>query len=332
MEPDSDRVTVNSAAGPAGHPQRGVHHPRGTGRHRTVVGPRGGRAASGQRTSAVPGAGRGSGPGHRASSGHSPDRSDRAGGRLPLLPVPAERRVVVRAGPLTSASGAVVGAVATFQDVTALHDSHRLLTRKAAEMSAVFQATRAVLRDDNAREAVCHAAASVLGSDGRGRCSRMTGTVNPAATTAVGADMLGMRIPQNSSAVVAEVFSSARTRTLSGLTADKGVDQDVVRRLSELCGRPLNSGAWIPVVAGGRCLAGPGPGLRRDSGRVGVRADLGDPGRRDRRGHRTAGPAAPLGAGGRDRRVDLDREPAGRTRCSLLRSARLTAPASGSAS
>ncbi len=160
----------------------------------------------------------------------------------------------VDAHPLADSDGRLIGAVASFYDVTELHARVEYHARHAAQLAAIGRATSAILRQEDARAAVCDAARTVVGAsfatlfedDGHG---------DLVCTAAVGADVFGMRLPIDGHSVTATVFSHARPHLVAALHGEPDLDPQAVDALSQACGTPLQAGAWIPVVAGGRCRA-----------------------------------------------------------------------------
>jgi diguanylate cyclase (GGDEF)-like protein len=164
------------------------------------------------------------------------------------------RRLLLRARPLLGAGSEVVGAVCTAQDLTDLHTRHAVLTRRAAELAAVNEATRAILKHEDARRAVCESARQVTGAvlaglfepDGQGHL---------VCTTHLGPDVHGLRVPQDGRSVVAAVLATEVPRVLpaSGRRPDDEVAE--VDRLTGLTGVRLRAAIWLPVISNGRCIA-----------------------------------------------------------------------------
>lgn len=147
---------------------------------------------------------------------------------------PQGRRLLLRARPMLSPEGVVLGSVCTAQDLTDLHTEHAQLTRRAAELAAIHRVTRVILSDEDARRAVCEAALSVSGAlhaslyepDGEGALVR---------TTHVGAAVPAPRLLLAGASVVAGVFSDG-----------------VPARVST----PVRAAVWLPVMSReGGCVA-----------------------------------------------------------------------------
>lgn len=167
---------------------------------------------------------------------------------------PVEVRYSVDVQPVNDVDGRVLGAVASFQDITALHARAEHHARHAAQLAIIREATSAILRQDDARAAVCEAARAVAGAafatlfedDGHG---------DLVCTASAGADAFGMRMPINGRSITAATFAQARSHTANALDSERNLDREAVAALSRACGQPVNAGAWIPVTTAGRCRA-----------------------------------------------------------------------------
>lgn len=167
---------------------------------------------------------------------------------------PAVTRFSVTVHPVTDPDGRVLGAVASFQDITDLHARAEHHARHAAQLATIRQATSAILRQDDARAAVCDAARAVCEAavallfedDGHG---------DLVCTAAAGADVFGMRLPINGRSMTAMTFAQARPHTANSLDGERDLDRQAVNTLARGCGQPINAGAWIPVTTAGRCRA-----------------------------------------------------------------------------
>jgi diguanylate cyclase (GGDEF)-like protein len=177
-----------------------------------------------------------------------------------LRAVPGGRRLLLRARPLLDPDGAVLGSVCTAQDLTDLHTQHALLTRRAAELAAINQATRAVLKEEDARRAVCETALAVSGA-AVASLFEPDGHRELVCTTHFGADLLGMRLPQDGPSITADVFATGMARVLHStgrnVTIDQqlGTDCETTDRVSVLCGVPLRAAVWLPVISRGQSIA-----------------------------------------------------------------------------
>jgi diguanylate cyclase (GGDEF)-like protein len=168
---------------------------------------------------------------------------------------PQGRRLLLRARPMFGSNGEVTGSVCTAHDVTDLHAERAQLTRRTKELAAIHRATRAVLTDEDARRAVCETALGVTGAvmaslfepDGQG---------DLVCTTHMGADLLGRRLPESGSSIIAEVFAGCVTRVLQGSSPHLAMDQEAIDRVSRPFGTPLRAAVWLPVMSReGRCIA-----------------------------------------------------------------------------
>ena len=164
------------------------------------------------------------------------------------------RRLQVHARPLRDHDGTMVGAVSAAHDVTEAHARHELLRRHASQLAAIDAATRAVLREPDARAAVCRTACSVSGGsvaflvepDGHG---------DLVVTASSGADLLGMRMQQAGPSMTARVFAEARPRVVELIAGRDDVDAQITAQLSRMCGQDLTAAIWTPVIAEGRSRA-----------------------------------------------------------------------------
>ena len=158
------------------------------------------------------------------------------------------RRYAARAHQLRSSDGDLLGAVSTFHDTTDLHDRHALLARHAEELAAYGDAVAAVLREDDARTAICAAACTASGAAlvalleddhaGMLRC-----------TAAVGIEPAAIALPVDGQSIAASVFRSGLCRTTTSAADEPDIDSATVQALSAKIGRRLVAGAWIPVMS-----------------------------------------------------------------------------------
>jgi diguanylate cyclase (GGDEF)-like protein len=73
-------------------------------------------------------------------------------------------------------------------------------------------------------------------------------------TAAFGVDVLGQRVSMDRQSMVFETFTSGRTRHLVGADRHPGIDQEARARMSEILGRDLTAGVWVPVLNLGRSV------------------------------------------------------------------------------
>ena len=163
------------------------------------------------------------------------------------------RRLVVRARGLRRPDGSLLGAVLVAQDVTDLHNRNRILARHAAQLTAIGEATRAVLRDADSRGTVCQSACTVSGA-ALATLFEPDGLGHLVCTAASGADVLGIRIPVNARSITAGTFLSGTTRVVSDVDQAPDRHNPTLERMSRACGQTLTSGAFIPVVTRGRTV------------------------------------------------------------------------------
>jgi PAS domain S-box/diguanylate cyclase (GGDEF) domain len=162
--------------------------------------------------------------------------------------------VVVRARPIRDDAGQVIAAVAVVHDVTEQVEREQALAKHAADIATLGSATRAVLREDDARLAVCEAALSVSSAafvslfeaDGHGGLE---------CTASAGLDLRGMRMSLSGRSQVAASFNAARTNYVSDVAGDAGLDRDTIYWLESLFGERIEAAVYTPVVAAGRSIA-----------------------------------------------------------------------------
>jgi diguanylate cyclase (GGDEF)-like protein len=176
----------------------------------------------------------------------------------PLLIKPvdgsAPLHVVVRARPIRDQAGEVIAGVAVVHDVTVQVERERALAKHAANIATLGSATRAVLRNEDARLAVCEAALSVSNAafvslfedDARG---------NVVCTASTGLDLRGMRMSLSGRSKVAASFNAARTKYVPDVKNDAGVDLDTVSSLEAMLGGGIEAAVYTPVVVAGRSIA-----------------------------------------------------------------------------
>jgi diguanylate cyclase (GGDEF)-like protein/PAS domain S-box-containing protein len=170
-----------------------------------------------------------------------------------IRPGGEHRRLIVQTRPLRDEGGSVFAVVMTALDVTVLHDQHRLISWQSAQIAAIGDAARAVLREPDARAAMCRAARSVTGS--------MVATLmepddagHLVATACHGGELVGLRVALDQPSMIGEAFLSARTLTLVDVAAGDGVNAQLLRAWSEQSSATMMGAAWVPVVAYGRCV------------------------------------------------------------------------------
>jgi diguanylate cyclase (GGDEF)-like protein len=166
----------------------------------------------------------------------------------------AQVHVVVRARPIRDDAGEVIAGAAVIHDVSQQVERERELSEHAANIAALGSASRAVLREEDSRLAVCEAARSVSGgafvslfeADGRGnlQCSASTGL-----------DLGGMRMSLAERSHVAASFNSARTTYIRDVANDSGSDHDTIAWLESQLGDRIEAAVYTPVVAAGRSIA-----------------------------------------------------------------------------
>jgi diguanylate cyclase (GGDEF)-like protein len=169
------------------------------------------------------------------------------------------RRLMLRARPMLSPQGEVVGSVCTAQDLTDLHTEHVQLARRTSELAAIHRATRAILSDEDARRAVCEAALRVSGA-ALASLYEPDGTGDLVRTTHLGVDVPAERLAQTGPSLAAEVFARGVPRVLrsSGPRPLATIDRAV---LAAVVGLPRSRGragsaVWFPVMSReGACVA-----------------------------------------------------------------------------
>lgn len=131
---------------------------------------------------------------------------------------------------------------------THLQAREHTLARRVDDLEALGEATRAVLRGDDARLSICRAAAQVadallvtlLEPDGAG---------NLVTTAIAGLDMPPLRLAAAGGSLAAKVFSSGRSAVVPDIRGDLNVDQQVVAAFDVATGGPDMQGAvTLPVI------------------------------------------------------------------------------------
>jgi diguanylate cyclase (GGDEF)-like protein len=173
-----------------------------------------------------------------------------------LVLVPAggrPKRLIVQSRPVLRRDGSVQAVVITALDVTDLHEQNRLISWHSAQLSAIGEASRAVLRETDARSAMCRAAAEVCGA-------RVATLMEPdgdghlVATACHGADLVGLTVPLDGQSMVGAAYLGARTLTVADVSANDRVNQDLLRVWGNEGLEPLVGAAWVPVVNRGHCV------------------------------------------------------------------------------
>jgi len=166
---------------------------------------------------------------------------------------PGPQHLVIRSRALHQRDGRRLGTLIVAHDVTDLHTRHELLARQAAQLAAIDQATRAILREADARAAVCQAAATASHA-ATAALMEPSSDGDLVCTAAHGVDLLGLRQPLDRPSMTVETFLSGRTRHLIRADRHPGVDQALLAHLSQVVGRTVTAGIWVPVLSRGRCL------------------------------------------------------------------------------
>lgn len=175
------------------------------------------------------------------------------------------RRWLVNAQPIFGDDGEVVGAVVTGLDASLARPKDPLLIEDAGRLTAVAEACREVLRDSDARVALCRSARSLCQAVGASLWEPdQLGELR--ATAADGPVPPGMRLPAGRGSNTARAFSTIRTHTADHVGRGSGVNADIIETVSVLASRRVGAGIWVPVVAHGRCLAVLVVGLPGSSG------------------------------------------------------------------
>jgi diguanylate cyclase (GGDEF)-like protein len=164
------------------------------------------------------------------------------------------RHVLVKARPIRDDSGEVIAGAAVIHDISDQVAREQTLAAHAQHIAALGSATRAVLREEDARLAVCEAALTVSNAsfvslfepDGRGSLE---------CSASAGLDMRGMRMSLSGRSQIAASFNAARTSFVPDVAAESEMDQQTVARLESMSGAPVRSAAYTPVVVAGRSIA-----------------------------------------------------------------------------
>jgi GAF domain-containing protein len=173
-----------------------------------------------------------------------------------LVLIPAggtPKRLIVQSRPVLQPDGGVRALVITALDVTELHEQNRLISWHSAQLSAIGDASRAVLREPDARAAMCRAAAEVCGA-------RVATLMEPdgdghlVATACRGADLVGLTVPLDGRSMVGDAFLTARTLTVADAGASDRVNGELLRVWGDEGLEPLAGAAWVPVVNRGQCV------------------------------------------------------------------------------
>lgn len=166
----------------------------------------------------------------------------------------AGRRLLLRARPLFGDGSEVVGAVCTAQDLTDLHTRHAVLTRRARELAAINEATRAILKHEDARSAVCDSArkvtratlVSLFEPDGHG---------DLVCTTHLGHQLHGLRVPLGGASIEAAVFEAVAPRVVQMADPGRPGELAELERVARVAGVRLRAAIWQPVTSHGQCIA-----------------------------------------------------------------------------
>jgi diguanylate cyclase (GGDEF)-like protein len=162
-------------------------------------------------------------------------------------------RFMVQGRPVTNDDGAVQAVVITALDVTDVHHQHQLATWQTAQLAAVGAASRAVLREQDARAAMCRAAVTVSGA-GMATLHEPDAAGNLVATACYGGDLVGETVSLHTAAMLTESFASARTLTISDVADDPRVNAALLETWRAQQDQPLVGAVWVPIVNRGRCL------------------------------------------------------------------------------
>lgn len=153
-------------------------------------------------------------------------------------------RVQVRANPLTSGSGQVIGAVAMSTDITAA-------SALQIEVHAIAEARRSVLAESDVRATVCRAAREVTQA-----MATMLFEVEGddlVATAQEGVQIAELRVARDGESVAARTFRSAQPRIVSNLHAEPRYSVGFATMLERLLDRSIGAVAYMPMLAENQC-------------------------------------------------------------------------------
>lgn len=172
---------------------------------------------------------------------------------LPAGDARPARRVLVRARPIREPAGAVIAGAVVMHDVTEQLARERELSDHAAHIAALGSATLAVLREEDARTAVCDAARSVAAATVVA-LFEPDGSASLECTASSGVDLRGIRMSATGASQLALSFGQARP-TYIEVDGQPTLDRQTLARVEALVGAPLRAAAYTPVVVGGRSIA-----------------------------------------------------------------------------
>jgi len=144
-----------------------------------------------------------------------------------------------------------------------------LARRHSEQTDTIAEAVRSILRHEDGREAIVHAAFTI-GAAAAANLFEFDGHGDLVCTSATAEDLIGARVPANGNGVLARCFSSGRPIWTDGPPDRSAVDPGLRAAAETASGRRLHSGAAFPIVASGRCLGvlglawEPGVAPRRD--------------------------------------------------------------------
>jgi diguanylate cyclase (GGDEF)-like protein len=129
------------------------------------------------------------------------------------------------------------------------------LTVRMAEIEAIGEAVGAVLREEDAREAVVQVVHDLTGAPVVSLLETSPDGTEIVCTASAGITLIGMRLPVDGSSLASRVLRMGVPMFIPDVTSHRDLDTEMVGRIQELVGEPLTQSAYLPILRDGRPIA-----------------------------------------------------------------------------
>ena len=144
---------------------------------------------------------------------------------------------------------------ATENAISESHQRERALTVRMAEIEAIGEAVGAVLREEDAREAVVQVVHDITGAAVVSLLEVSADGLDLVVTASAGIDMVGVATPVSGGSLAARVLRMGAPMYIPDLTSHPDLDRPLTHRIEESVGEQLTQGVYLPILRDGRPFA-----------------------------------------------------------------------------
>ena len=144
---------------------------------------------------------------------------------------------------------------ATISAIAESHRRERALTVRMAEIEAIGEAVGAVLREEDAREAVVQVVLEITGAAAVSLLEVSSDGLDLVVTASAGIDMVGVRTPVAGTSLAARVLRMGAPMYIPDLVSHPDIDRPLTLRIEEHIGEQLTQGVYLPILRDGRPFA-----------------------------------------------------------------------------